>query len=108
MPTATLTSKGQTTIPREVRELLKVKSGDKLEFKINERDNSVSLKAVNIHVSDLKGLLNRSGWILTSVYDHSKEQIIGMMENIQLTEQFELGDHTNATVKSFDSQRRFG
>ncbi|HEY2380794.1 MAG TPA: type II toxin-antitoxin system PrlF family antitoxin [Terriglobia bacterium] len=61
MPTATLTSKGQTTIPREVREFLKVKSGDKLEFKINESDKTVSLKAVNINVSDLKGLLNRSG-----------------------------------------------
>ncbi len=61
MPTATLTSKGQTTIPREVREFLKVKSGDKLEFKINEGDKSVSLKAVNLHVSDLKGILKRDG-----------------------------------------------
>lgn len=61
MPTATLTSKGQTTIPREVREFLRVKSGDKLEFKINADDNSVSLKAVNLHVSDLKGILKRDG-----------------------------------------------
>ena len=61
MPTATLTSKGQTTIPREVREFLKVKSGDKLEFKINTGDNSVSLKAANLHVSELRGLLKRDG-----------------------------------------------
>jgi AbrB family looped-hinge helix DNA binding protein len=60
MPTATLTSKGQTTIPREVREFLKVKSGDKLEFKINAEDNSVSLTAVNLHVSGLKGTLKRT------------------------------------------------
>ena len=61
MPTATLTSKGQTTIPREVREFLKVKSGDKLEFKINAEDQTVSLKAVNLHVSDLRGILKRHG-----------------------------------------------
>ena len=61
MPTATLTSKGQTTIPREVREFLKVKSGDKLEFKINAEDQTVSLKAVNLHVSDLRGILKRAG-----------------------------------------------
>jgi antitoxin PrlF len=61
MPTATLTSKGQTTIPREVRDFLKVKSGDKLEFKINTEDNSVSLKAVNLHISGLRGMLRRDG-----------------------------------------------
>ena len=61
MPTATVTSKGQTTIPREVREFLKVKSGDKLEFKINPDDNSVSLRAVNLHISDLRGILKREG-----------------------------------------------
>jgi antitoxin PrlF len=61
MATATLTSKGQTTIPRAVREFLKVKPGDKLEFKINDVDNSVSLKAVNLHISDLQGMLKRKG-----------------------------------------------
>ena len=61
MPTATLTSKGQTTIPREVREFLKVKSGDKLEFTINAENNSVSLKAANLHISGLRGMLKREG-----------------------------------------------
>jgi predicted nucleic-acid-binding protein len=31
-------------------------------------------------------------WILTSVYEHSKEEIAGMMENILLTGHFELED----------------
>jgi AbrB family looped-hinge helix DNA binding protein len=61
VPTATLTSKGQTTIPREVREFLNLKSGDKLEFKLNTSDRTVTLRAVNIHIGGLKGLLKSEG-----------------------------------------------
>lgn len=61
MPSATLTSKGQTTIPREVRQFLKLKSGDKLEFKLNPDDNTVTLRAANIPVADLRGILKRPG-----------------------------------------------
>ena len=61
MPTATITSKGQTTIPREVRDFLKLKPGDKLEFKVNADSHTVVLKAVNIDVSALKGILKRDG-----------------------------------------------
>jgi AbrB family looped-hinge helix DNA binding protein len=59
MPTTTLTSKGQTTIPREVREFLKLKSGDRLEFKLNPDGNTVTLKAANIDVLTLRGMLKR-------------------------------------------------
>ena len=61
MAIATLTSKGQTTIPREVREFLKLKSGDKLEFKINPVDHSVTVNAANVPISTLQGLLKRPG-----------------------------------------------
>ena len=61
MPTATLTSKGQTTIPREVRAFLKLKPGDKLEFKLNPDGETVQLKAANIHISTLRGILKREG-----------------------------------------------
>ena len=57
MPTATLTSKGQTTLPVEVRKFLKLTAGDKLEFKLNAGDNTVTLKAANIDVLSLKGIL---------------------------------------------------
>ncbi len=33
---STLTSKGQLTVPKEVRELLKLKTGDKIQFMINK------------------------------------------------------------------------
>jgi antitoxin PrlF len=61
MPTATLTSKGQTTIPREVREFLKLKTGDKLEFRLNSDGSTVTLTAANIDILALKGILKREG-----------------------------------------------
>ena len=61
MPTATLTSKGQTTIPRAVRDFLKLKPGDRLEFKLNPESQTVLLTAANIHISVLEGLLKREG-----------------------------------------------
>ena len=61
MPTATLTSKGQTTIPLEIREFLKLKSGDRLEFKLNADGKTVTLRPSNVPISDLKGLLKRDG-----------------------------------------------
>lgn len=39
MPTSTLTSKGQVTIPRKIRERLGLRVGDRLEFRIDERGN---------------------------------------------------------------------
>jgi antitoxin PrlF len=35
MPTSTLTSKGQTTVPKEVRDALDVDTGDKLTWEIH-------------------------------------------------------------------------
>ena len=61
MPSATLTSKGQTTIPREVRRFLKLKPGDRLEFTLNPDGQTVLLKAANIHISTLRGMLKREG-----------------------------------------------
>jgi antitoxin PrlF len=61
MPKATLTSKGQTTIPREVRESLKLKAGDRIEFTINEDGKTATIRPANIDISDLRGLLKSKG-----------------------------------------------
>jgi len=34
MPVSTMTSKGQTTVPKEIREMLDLKPGDKLTWEI--------------------------------------------------------------------------
>jgi len=56
MSTATLTSKGQTTVPQEIRHYLGLHTGDKLEFLI-ESDGRVFLSANTVDVKELKGLL---------------------------------------------------
>ncbi len=56
MPVATLTSKGQTTIPRDVRRHLGLKPGDKLRF-ILEDDGRVVVVAATLPVSALLGVL---------------------------------------------------
>jgi AbrB family looped-hinge helix DNA binding protein len=37
MPTSTITSKGRTTVPKEVRDALRLKAGDKLTWEVNGR-----------------------------------------------------------------------
>lgn len=60
MSVATLTSKGQTTIPKEVREFLGLNAGDKLDFVI-ESDGRVVLRPTTLDISSLRGLLKRPG-----------------------------------------------
>jgi antitoxin PrlF len=56
MTSATLTSKGQTTIPKEIREHLKLRTGDKVDFVI-EPDGRVTLRPANVDIRRLDGLL---------------------------------------------------
>src|SRR6478752_8281618 len=54
--TAVLTSKGQTTIPKDVRDYLGLRPGDRIEFVLTE-DKTVLLKPATRAVTDLKGFL---------------------------------------------------
>jgi len=58
MTVATLTSKGQITIPKQVREHLKLNPGDKLDFVI-ESGGRVVIRPAKLDVRELKGLLKR-------------------------------------------------
>jgi len=53
----TLTSKGQVTIPKAVRNSLHLKTGDKLEFVLHE--NSVEIIPISGSVRDLKGMVTK-------------------------------------------------
>lgn len=60
MPSATLTSKGQLTIPKKVRDQLHLKSGDRVNF-IVLNDGNVLLQPAIIRVTELKGVLYKKG-----------------------------------------------
>lgn len=56
MATATLTSKGQITIPVQVRAALGLETGDRVEF-VEMEDGKFSIMAASKTVLDLKGLI---------------------------------------------------
>ncbi len=49
----TITSKGQTTVPSEVRDILSLKPGDKIRYV--HRDGKIFIKAKNKRAVDLLG-----------------------------------------------------
>ena len=57
MATATVTSKGQITLPRAIREKLNLSAGDKVDFAFDETLNRVILTPKNKKVHDAFGLL---------------------------------------------------
>jgi AbrB family looped-hinge helix DNA binding protein len=64
MATAALTSKGQITIPIQVREDLGLKTGDRVSF-IKGENGEYILKAKTGSIMDLKGIFKRTGPPLT-------------------------------------------
>ncbi len=58
MTTATLTSKGQITIPADVRRTLGVQTGDRVEF-LEIQPGRFELVAVTRSVRELKGMLGK-------------------------------------------------
>jgi AbrB family looped-hinge helix DNA binding protein len=58
MSTATMTGKGRITIPKEIREKLRLKPGDRIHF-VTLPDGTVRLFAQNLPISALKGMLGK-------------------------------------------------
>ena len=56
MITATITSKGQITIPKDIRDQLDLHAGDKISF-IKDEDGSINLIPIKKPLSALKGLV---------------------------------------------------
>jgi antitoxin PrlF len=60
MASTTLTSKGQLTLPKSIREFLRVKAGDPVDFLIDD-EGRVIVRPATVDVRSLKGLLRRPG-----------------------------------------------
>lgn len=53
---ATIASKGQVTLPKRVRDKLRLKPGDKIDFAL-ESDGALRVTPVTTSVTQLKGML---------------------------------------------------
>ena len=60
MSIATVTTKGQVTIPKEIRDYLKLETGSKVEFVIDE-NGDVRIVPLNVPLEALSGVLHRPG-----------------------------------------------
>ncbi len=56
----TLTSKGQTTIPKEIRDSLRIKPGDRMTFTLMA-DGTVVMRVKNRRIVELAGILRKKG-----------------------------------------------
>jgi AbrB family looped-hinge helix DNA binding protein len=57
---ATLTSKGQTTIPKDIRDRLRIRPGDRMTFTLMP-DGTVVMRVKNKRVVGLAGTLRKKG-----------------------------------------------
>ena len=58
---ATITSKGQVTVPKSIRDRLHLKPGDKIDF-VLEEDGGLRVTPVTASVTQLKGMVPRPGF----------------------------------------------
>ena len=59
MPSSTLTSKGQVTIPKAVRDQLKLHPGDRLDFLV-QQDGKMVVRKASISLKEIEGILHRA------------------------------------------------
>ena len=57
---ATLTSRGQTTIPKEIRDRLRMKAGDRMTFTLMP-DDTVVMRVKSKSITELAGTLHKKG-----------------------------------------------
>lgn len=65
---ATMTSKGQLTLPKGIRDRLGLSAGSRLDFQVNEQGWLLARPVTNTALG-LAGLLRRSGQVAVSVED---------------------------------------
>ncbi|KYC39768.1 AbrB family transcriptional regulator [Scytonema hofmannii PCC 7110] len=68
MSIATVTIKGQVTIPKEIRDYLKLETGSKIEFIVDE-NGDVKLVALNVPIEALSGFLHRPNMTTATIED---------------------------------------
>jgi antitoxin PrlF len=73
MPSATMTSKGQITVPKEVRDALHLEAGTKIQFQVTP-NGDILLRPKSWDVSRLKGMVKPPPGVHVSIAE-MKESI---------------------------------
>ena len=68
MKSATITTKGQVTIPKEIRDYLKLEVGNKIDFVIDE-NGTVKIIPLSVPVTALSGMLHRPDMPAATIED---------------------------------------
>lgn len=79
MATTKITSKGQVTIPRAIREHLHVAEGDRIDFRVDEK-GEVQVVSVTRPARELFGILHRLGRKPVSVEEMDEAVAEGRQE----------------------------
>lgn len=73
MATATITSKGQLTVPKEIRDRLGLKPGDRVEFVPSDDDRVVMRKRRTLSLDEVMGSLPTNG--ITRTLEEMEEDL---------------------------------
>ena len=66
MASATITTKGQVTIPKEIRDYLNLDAGSKVDFVIDE-NGTVKIIPLNVPLQKLSGILHRENMVAATL-----------------------------------------
>ena len=98
MPTATLTSKGQITIPIEIRRKLRLKDGDKIDF-FETEEGQYAMRPKTGSILELKGILQRMGYVPPNppvTIEDMNEAVLEMAEELDAATMSDAGRRARA------------
>ncbi len=67
----TLTSKGQLTVPKAIRDRMRLDTGSKLDFRVQD-DGTLTVRLLNRSIDSLIGMLHRPGRRAVTVKEMNK------------------------------------
>ena len=71
MASSTITAKGQTTIPKAIRDYLKLRPGNRIDYIVDD-EGKVVLRPAMYDIRDLHGMLHRPGQEALSVEEMNR------------------------------------
>jgi len=94
MPTVTLTSKGQITIPIEIRRKLRLKDGDKIDF-FETEEGMYAMRPKTGSIMELKGILKKMGYVHPGPAPTIQEMDGAIAEHVAEMDRRTMSDYRN-------------